>query len=217
MEKEELFTKIREAVGNYDEESAKELVEKALEKDIDAKTIITEALTPAIRKVGELFAQEKIFLTQLLLAADVFGMALDIVKPKLLEKEKKIETIGRVVIGTVAGDIHDLGKSLVYTMLMAWGFEVIDLGKDVPTEVFVQKVRELEPDILGMSALMTTTMLEQRKVIKALEDAGLRDKVKVMVGGAPVTREWAEEIIADGYAPDAFAVVKMAKKMIGGK
>jgi methylmalonyl-CoA mutase cobalamin-binding domain/chain len=138
-----------------------------------------------------------------------------VLEPELARRQKERTTLGRVVIGTVAGDIHEIGKTLVATMLSAGGFAVTDLGVDVPTRRFVEAVREEKPHILGLSALLTTTMLVQREVIAALEEAGLRDQVKVMVGGAPVTQAWADEIGADGYAEDAIGAVQRARQLLG--
>lgn len=213
--KNEALNRIREAVVKYDEVSAVELVKKALKAGLDPETVIARSLIPAMREVGSLFAREEMFIPEVMITAEVFNVVMKILKPKIAERGERLGTIGRVIIGTTAGDIHDLGKNLVATMLMTAGFEVIDLGRDVTTEMFVQKVRELEPDILAMSALMTTTMLEQRKVIEALIQEGLRRKVKIVVGGAPTTSEWAEMIGADGYAPDAFEAVELAKELIG--
>jgi len=213
--KSEVLNKIREAVVKYDQVSAVKLVKKALKAGLDPETVIARSLIPAMREVGSLFAQEEIFIPEVMTTAEVFNAVMKLLKPKIAEKGKRLGTIGRIIIGTIAEDIHDLGKNLVATMLITAGFEVIDLGKDVATEMFVQKVKELEPDILAMSALMTTTMSEQRKVIEALTREGLRRKVKIVVGGAPTTSEWAEMIGADGYASDAFEAVELAKKLIG--
>ncbi|RLI23347.1 cobalamin-binding protein, partial [Candidatus Bathyarchaeota archaeon] len=155
-----------------------------------------------------------VFMVHVLLAANAMKAGMEVVKPLLVGKEER-KPLGKVVIGTVEGDIHDLGKNMVAAMLMAEGFEVVDLGVDVPAEKFVEVVREVSPDIVGLSALMSVSMEGQRKTVEALKEAGLKDRVKVIVGGAPVTAEWAEEIGADGYAEDAFEATKVAKKLIG--
>ncbi|MEM1550264.1 MAG: cobalamin-dependent protein, partial [Candidatus Methanomethylicia archaeon] len=157
----------------------------------------------------------EIFLTELAIAAEAMKEALKIFEPAILKSGRERKVLGRIVIGTVEGDIHDIGKNIVSTLLMASGFEVIDLGVDVPVEVFVEKVKELKPDILALSALMTTTMIKMVDVIKALEREGLRDKVKVMIGGAPTSKDWAREIGADGHGVDAIEAVEVAKKLIG--
>jgi corrinoid protein of di/trimethylamine methyltransferase len=148
-----------------------------------------------------------------MLAANAFKAGLDILEPKLTQQGKQLETTGKVVIGTVQGDIHDIGKSIVAAMLKATGFEVQDLGVDVPSQKFIEAVQKHQPQIVGMSALLTTSMLEQRKVIDALREAGLRDHVKIIVGGAPVTKAWSEEIGADAYGEDAFEAVNRVKQL----
>ncbi len=152
-----------------------------------------------------------------MIAAEIFKENIDELKPLLINKRIKNKIIGKVLIGTVKGDLHDLGKNLVAMMLSINGFEVIDLGKDVPTELFIEKIKEHNPDIICLSALMSTTMLEQKNIIKEIEASGLRNKVKVIVGGAPVTKEWAEEIGADGYAENAIEAVKIIKELLNKK
>jgi corrinoid protein of di/trimethylamine methyltransferase len=164
--------------------------------------------------VGQKFSDGEYFLPDLIIAAEGMKMAMELLEPELRARQQTLETAGVVVIGTVKGDIHEIGKSLVATMLSANGFTVYDLGVDVPKEAFIAKIKETGANILGMSALLTTTMTQQREVIKALEEAGLRAQVKVMVGGAPVTKGWAEEIGADDYAEDAMGAVQKAKKLV---
>jgi methylmalonyl-CoA mutase cobalamin-binding domain/chain len=142
--------------------------------------------------------------------------AVAVLEPEMQKRGTQRQMLGKVVLGTVKGDIHEIGKNLVATMLSASGFEVFDLGVDVPFEKFAQKAREVSADIVGVSALLTTTMVGQKTVIEALDDMGLRPKVKVMVGGAPVTKGWAEEIGADGFSEDAMGAVTLAKKLVGG-
>lgn len=210
----ELLSEIRRAVIGYDETTAVETVKKTLEFGMSPKRVLEEALMPGIQEVGKLFAQEKIFIPEVMLSAEVFSLAMKIIKPAMLTKGEEVENPGTVLIGTVAGDVHNLGKNLVATMLTAAGFEVLDLGIDVSTEVFVKKVRELTPDVLALSALMSTTMLEQREVTRSLTKQRLRDKVKVIVGGAPVTNEWSTQIGADGYAPNAHEAVELVKRIL---
>lgn len=198
----------------YDEDAARAAAEEALQRDIDPALAIKDGLMKGLLNIGEKWAKGQAFITEVMLAASAFKSGLDILEPKLTQKGKHLETSGKVVIGTVQGDIHDIGKSIVAAMLKATGFEVQDLGVDVAPEKFVEAVKKNQPHIVGMSALLTTSMLEQRKVIDALREAGIRDKVKVIVGGAPVTRAWAEEIGADAYGEDAFEAINKTKLLV---
>ncbi len=197
-----------------DTDSAEELAKKVLEAGIDPLEAVEKALLAGVLEVGDIWINGELFIIDLVMAADAMKAALSVLKPEIVKRGGKIKTKGRVVIGTVEGDIHDVGKTLVTTMLEASGFEVIDLGVDVPVEKFIEAIKEYKPDIVGMSALLTTTMEVQKKVIEALEKAGLRDKVKVIVGGAPTTEEWAKKIGADGWAPDAVKAVKLVKNYL---
>jgi len=210
----ELLSEIRRAVIAYDEKTALEIVRKTLELGISPRRVLEEGLIAGIQEVGNLFSQEEIFIPEVMLSAEVFNLVMKTIKPVILSRGEQVETPGTVLIGTVAGDIHDLGKNLVATLLTASGFEVVDLGSDVSTELFVRKVRELNPDVLALSALMSTTMIEQREVIKSLVKEGLRGRVKVIVGGAPVTDEWSAQIGADGYAPNAHETVGLVKRIL---
>ncbi len=163
--------------------------------------------------IGEKFKNSEVFIPEVLLSARAMNEALKVLEP-YLAKEKK-EAGGKIIVGTVRGDLHDIGKNMVVTMLRGVGFDVVDLGINLPVDEFVAKVKELQPAILGMSALLTTTMPEMRKVIETLVEKGIRDSVKVMVGGAPVNEKFAREIGADGYAQDAGGSVDLAKKLIG--
>ncbi|RLG46958.1 MAG: cobalamin-binding protein [Thermoproteota archaeon] len=206
---------IKEAVLSFDPDKLEEAVKKSLESGYGALEIIN-ALTSALKVVGNMFERGEIFLVQLILAGESSKNVTSKYLEPLIKKEGgKREALGRVVIGTVAGDIHEIGKNIVASMLTSAGFEVIDLGTDVPVEKFVDAVRKYKPDILCLSALLTTTMHVQKEVIEALKRAGLREKVKVVVGGSPVTLSWAEEIGADGYAEDAVEAVRLAKKLVG--
>jgi corrinoid protein of di/trimethylamine methyltransferase len=169
---------------------------------------------PGMNVVGEKFGSGEYFLPDLIIAADGMQQAMALLEPELRARQQSVESAGTMVIGTVKGDIHEIGKSLVGTMLSANGFKVHDLGVDVPTEKFVAAVRETGANLVGLSALLTTTMTVQKQVIDALSAAGLRQQVKVMVGGAPVTRSWAEEIGADAYAEDAMSAVTMARQLV---
>lgn len=210
----DLELQLKDAVINGDKDSAAELAKKCLEKGLDPLKIVNEILVPAVLKVGEEWIKGERFIIDLVLASDAMKAALDILKPEIIKRGGEVKRLGRVVIGTVEGDIHDIGKTIVATMLEATGFEVIDLGVDVPVQKFVEAVKQYKPDVIGMSALLTTTMLKQREVIETLKKEGLRDKVKVIIGGAPTTQEWAEQIGADGWAPDAFSAVELVKRLL---
>ncbi len=212
---QEIFAKLTNSLVDGDPDATFEATKEALAAGIEPMAIIKEGLIPGMNIVGEKFSSGEYFLPDLIIAADGMQKAMVLLEPELLKRQQAVESAGTVLLGTVKGDIHEIGKSLVATMLSANGFKVHDLGVDVPTETFVEKVQEMKPDILGLSALLTTTMVMQREVISALSNAGLRDKVKVMVGGAPVTRSWAEEIGADGYAEDAMGAVQIARQLMG--
>jgi len=214
MSETEILEELRNAVINYDVEGAAELAKKALGSGIDPVRVIKEGLSEGIREVGEKFRKKEIFLTELIMATEAMNSGLRVLESEIKKRKSKRKSLGKILIGTVAGDVHDIGKTMVAAMLAANGFEVIDLGVDVPTETFVEKVRELEPQILALSALLTTTLPVIKEVIDALEKAGLRDKVKVMVGGSPVSLEWAREIGAEGYGANAEEAVEVAKKLV---
>ena len=189
----------------------------ALEAGLEPLTIIDEGLVPGMRTVGEKYSTGEFFLPNLIVAASGMKQAMVVLDPELQARRQQVKSAGTVVIGTVRGDIHEIGKSLVATMLSANGFEVHDLGVDVTPEAFVDTVKKTGANLVGLSALLTTTMGGQKRVIEALKEAGLRDGVKVMVGGAPVTQKWAAEIGADGFAQDAVAAVALAGELIGGR
>jgi corrinoid protein of di/trimethylamine methyltransferase len=210
----ELLTRIGESLVEGEPEATLSLTREALRAGLEPLAIIKDGLVPGMNVVGERFACGEFFLPELVVAADGMQRAIELLEPELLARKEKMEVAGTVVLGTVKGDIHAIGKSLVATMLTANGFKVYDLGVDVPLEMFLAKVRETEADFLGLSALLTTTMLEQKAVIDALEEAGLREKVKVLVGGAPVSKGWAQEIGADGYAADAIGAVQLVQKLL---
>lgn len=201
-------------MADLNEEGVSRLVREALDAGCSPLEVIEGGLRPGMEEVGARFERGEYFLPELMLSAEIFNRVVGEHVLPLLGGSLGGGSLGRVVIGTVRGDIHDIGKNLVATMLRISGFEVIDLGVDVAPERFVEAVREHEPDILGMSALLTTTMLEMRNVIEALKAAGLRDRVKVIVGGAPVTEEFAREIGADAYARDAVEAVEVCKKLL---
>lgn len=214
MSEKAIIDGLKNAVITYDVNATSELAKKALEIGIDPIKAIEKGLVKGIREIGIKFENKEIFLSELIMATEAMNRGLKILEAELKKRKKHRRSLGKVMIGTVAGDIHDLGKTIVAAMLIANGFEVIDLGVNVPTETFIDKVKELRPKILALSALLTTTLPAQKEVIEALKKAGLREKVKVIVGGAPVTPEWAKEIGADGYAIDAKGAVEITKKLI---
>ena len=210
---EELLAQITRAVLIGEPEETISLTERALAAEIEPMSIIRQGLMPGMNQVGENFATGEYFLPDLIIAANCMQDAMELLEPELVKRQQAVESAGIVILGTVKGDIHEIGKSLVGTMLTANGFKVHDLGVDVETEDFINKVVETEADIVGLSALLTTTMVKQREVIQALSEAGLRAKVKVLVGGAPVTENWAQEIGADGFAEDAMGAVRIARSL----
>jgi len=184
-----------------------ELTRSALEQNIALEAIITQGLTAGMQVVGERFSAKEYFIPDMLASAEAVGAAMDILKPLL--EASNVETKGKFAIATVKGDIHDIGKNIVAILLRGAGYEVNDLGTDVPTERIVEVVREYEPDFLGLSALLTTTMVVMGEIIEALKENGLRDKVKVLIGGAAVSDEYAQEIGADAYCVDGFHAINV--------
>jgi len=203
---------IYEGVIRGDAPSVQQEVQAAIDAGVAAEDILKQGLIPAMGEVGDLFEKGEYFVPEMLIAARAMQRGLELLKPLLASAE--VQSTGKVVLGTVQGDLHDIGKNLVGMMLEGAGFELLDLGADVSPEKFTQVVREDQPDILAMSALLTTTMPAMKTTIDALEGAGLRSQVKVMVGGAPITDEYANEIGADGFAPDASRAASLAKKLL---
>jgi corrinoid protein of di/trimethylamine methyltransferase len=208
------LTRLTQAVIDGEPEDAVEAAQQALDQGLDPLDCINQGLTPGIDRVGELFATGEYFLPDLILGGDAMKAALEILEPALTGDQER-EILAHVVLGTVEGDLHEIGKTLVGTMLTANGFQVTDIGVDRPAAEFVAAVQETGATLVGASALLTTTMLYQREVIDALKEAGLGDRVKVMVGGAPVTESWAEQIGAHGFAEDAISAVAVAKALVG--
>ena len=212
---QELFKAMKQSIIDGDEEQAAELARQVLAPGLEPLAAINDGYVPGINYVGDQFGAGEMFLPDLMLAAEALKAAVGVLEPEMQKRGVQRQVLGKVVLGTVKGDIHEIGKNLVATMLAASGFDVHDLGVDVPFEKFAQKAREINADIVGVSALLTTTMVGQKTVIEALADLGLRPQVKVMVGGAPVTKSWAEEIGADGFSEDAMGAVALAKKLVG--
>jgi len=210
---EEMYKRLAQAVIEGEPEDAEALAKEALEQGLDPLACITEGLTAGIQQVGKLFASGEYFLPDLIIGADAMKVALDVLEPMLAGDQQR-DVVGRIVLGTVEGDLHEIGKTLVGTMLTANGFLVTDIGVDKKPEEFIAAIKETDADIVGASALLTTTMLQQKKLVDLLEETGLREKVKVMIGGAPVTEAFAKEIGADGYAEDAISSVDLAFRLI---
>jgi corrinoid protein of di/trimethylamine methyltransferase len=217
MERDELFEAMARSVIEGEADAAADLARRAVETGIDPLEAIDRGFVPGIDHVGEEFSRENMFLPELVLAGEAMKAAVAVLEPEMTRAGTAREMHGTVVLAAAPGDIHDIGKSLVGTMLSASGFRVVDLGVDVAVDAVVDAVREARADIVGVSALLTTTMLGQRDVIAALEAAGLRGDVKVMVGGAPVTPEWAAEIGADGFGEDAARAVTLARELVGAR
>lgn len=212
MDEEEILEKIKNYLINFDIENLKKECKEAIDKGISPYRIIMDGMSKGMDIVGKKYEEGKFFLSDLIMAGETMKEGMEVLKPYL--KESEIKKIGKVVIGTIKGDLHDIGKNIVATLLTAAGFEVIDLGVDVSPEKFLEAIREYKPNILGMSALLTTTMIEMENVIKEIEKFGLRKDIKIIVGGAPLNEEFARKIGADAYAIDAVTGVNICKKWI---
>lgn len=204
---------LKDAVLHGDWKLARSITENALEARVEPLTLLNDYLVPAMNEVGKRFECNQFFVPELLLAARAMKASLELLRPLLAARGT--EPVGRAVVGTVKGDLHDVGKNLVASLLEGGGFEVIDLGVNVPPEKFIAAVREKNAQIVGLSALLTTTMPSMRLTIEAFKAAGLRDKVKILIGGAPVTQRFADEIGADGYGENAPSAVNLARKCLG--
>jgi len=208
-----LLHNINMEVQRGDTEKVKELVKAAINQEIPPLEILENSLRPALDEVGRKFEKLEVYLPEMMLAADAMIAGIDLLRPHLTSEQGAVSD-SLILLGTVEGDVHDIGKNIVGIMLEGAGFKVVDLGHDVPVPTFVDRVAELKPDILGMSALMTTTMLHMPRIINALEERGIRERVKVVVGGAPVLPEWANEIGADGYGENATEAVDLIKGLV---
>ena len=214
---EQIYGAMAQSIIDGESEEAEKLARQAIELGIDPLDAINQGFVVGVDHVGNLFSSGDAFLPELVMAGEAMKTAVNTLEPEMSKQGKERKILGTIVLGTVEGDIHDIGKNLVGTMLSVAGFKVFDLGVDVPIMTLVEKARTENADIIAVSALLTTTMVKQRDVVEALDDIGLRSAIKVMVGGAPVTRDWAEEIGADGYSEDAVGAVTVAKELLVAK
>ena len=212
---EELFQKMAQSILDGDSDVATALAKQAIQTGIDPLEAISKGFVAGVNQVGENFASGQAFLPELVMAGEAMKAAIATLEPEMQKRGLHRTMLGKIVLATVEGDIHEIGKSLVGTMLSASGFQVFDLGVDVPAARIIAKVQEVGADLVGLSALLTTTMVKQKEVIDELDKLGLRKKVKVIVGGAPVTRDWVQKIEADGYSEDAIGAVAVAKQVLG--
>ena len=215
MADERLFEDMAKAVIDGLPDRARELAEAALQAGIDPLETIDRGFKPGMDVVGDGFANGELFIPDLMMSGEAMKAAIAALEPEMMRRKTQRQVMGRVVIGTVQGDIHEIGKTLVATMLAANGFEVRDLGVNVSADQFLDAVRDMDANVVGMSALLTTTILNQEVVVNALEEAGLRDRVKVIVGGVPAGPEWAKDIGADAYADNATEAVEVVKRLVG--
>jgi corrinoid protein of di/trimethylamine methyltransferase len=212
---EELYQQMAQSIIDGESEQAVELAQKAIDLQIHPLDAITKGFVVGVNYIGDQFGKGEAFLPELVMAGEAMKAAIATLEPELIKLGEAREVMGRVVLATVEGDIHEIGKTLVGTMLSASGFEVYDLGVDTPAEKIIGKALEVDAQIIGMSALLTTTMVRQREVIEELDKEGLRPRIKVLVGGAPITKDWADKIKADGTSEDAIGAVKLAKQLLG--
>jgi 5-methyltetrahydrofolate--homocysteine methyltransferase len=210
---EKYLEQISQAVVEGDRDSAVEYVQVALDANLDASAILQEGLILAMNEVGRLFEEGEYFVPEMLISARAMKSGLELIKPLLVGGD--IRPVGKIALGTVKGDLHDIGKNLVGIMLEGSGFEIYDLGTDVSPEKFVEVIQANEIDLIGLSALLTTTMPMMKTTIQAIQNAGLRSQVKIIIGGAPITQEFADKIGADGFAPDASQATRLAVELIG--
>jgi corrinoid protein of di/trimethylamine methyltransferase len=212
---DELYKQMAQSIIDGEAEQAVELAQKSIELQINPLDAITKGFVPGVSYIGEQFGKGEAFLPELVMAGEAMKAAIAILDPELRKAGQAREVLGRVVLATVEGDIHEIGKTLVGTMLSASGFEVYDIGVDASADKIIGKAIEVNADLIGMSALLTTTMVRQREVIEELDKEGLRPRIKVIVGGAPITKDWADKIKADGNSEDAVGAVKLAKQLVG--
>ncbi len=214
MEEKELFEKLKNAVVEGNDKEIKNLSQFAIDNGVDAYRALIDGCAKGMDIVSEMYEKHEMFVPEILLSARAMYSALDILMPHLKVDQSK--STGKIIIGVVEGDIHDIGKNIVTLLLKIAGFEVLDLGKNVPLKTFVEKAKEIKPNIIALSALMTTSMMGMPEVIGMMNDAGIRQQTKVLIGGAPISQKFADQIGADGYAPNAPSAIKAAEKLIGG-
>jgi corrinoid protein of di/trimethylamine methyltransferase len=212
---EELYKEMAQSIIEGEAEQAVALAQKSIELQMHPLDTITKGFVVGVNYIGDQFGKGEAFLPELVMAGEAMKAAVATLEPELLKLGEAREVMGRVVLATVEGDIHEIGKTLVGTMLSASGFEVYDIGVDAPAEKIIKKALEVDAHIIGMSALLTTTMVRQREVIEELDKEGLRPRIRVIVGGAPITKDWAEKIKSDGTSEDAVGAVKLAKHLVG--
>ena len=211
----ELFNSMAQSIVDGDVQAAESLAQQALAAGIDPLDAINQGFIVGVNQVGEAYSSGEAFLPELVMAGEAMKAAVAVLEPEMTRRGAQRDMLGKVVIGTIQGDIHDIGKTLVGTMLAASGFDVTDLGANVEVSNFIDTARELDADIIAVSALLTTTMVRQRDVVIALDELRLRPRIKVMIGGAPVTTEWVQTIGADGYSEDAIGAVEEARRLMG--
>jgi len=211
----QVFQEMAQSIIDGDSEISAKLAQQAVVQGIDPLEALSQGFVVGVNQVGEAFAKGDAFLPELVMAGEAMKAAVAVLEPELARRGTERKVLGKVILCTVEGDIHEIGKTLVGTMLSSAGFKVFDLGVDVPVMKVVEKAREVGADIVAMSALLTTTMVHQKDVIEALEDIGIRSKIKVLVGGAPVTKEWVKQIGADGYSEDAIGAINVARQVLG--
>lgn len=212
---DEIFQNMAQSIIDGDTAASAALAKESIEAGIDPLEAINQGFVLGANKVGENFSCGAAFLPELVMAGEAMKAAVAVLEPEMKRRGASRQVLGKVVLATVQGDIHEIGKTLVATMLSASGFEVYDLGVDVPTARIIEKAKEVDADLVGLSALLTTTMVKQKEVIEELDKRGLRPRIKVMVGGAPVTRDWVQNIEADGYSEDAIGAISVAKQLVG--
>src|SRR5512145_1789821 len=215
VQTEELYKQMAQSIIDGESELAVELAQKSIDLNMHPLDTITKGFVVGVNYIGDQFCKGEASLPELVMAGEAMKAAVATLEPELLKLGEAREVMGRVVLATVEGDIHEIGKTLVGTMLSASGFEVYDIGVDAPAEKIIKKALEVNANLIGMSALLTTTMVRQREVIEELDKEGLRPRIQVMVGGAPITKDWAEKIKANGTSEDAVGAVKLAKQLVG--